>query len=224
MRTCAHLCTHARTQMEMPLQTRARAHTHMYTRVHTHRVLICIIKALCSMMPDDFMSRWWGDETNKRGAGDDTESGNGDNIRSLLHMGTVQGGEWRSSHFVGQMGGFNSQLLKSLSQKCCSTIIFPPMEWNFPGKFRICCHGSATLSATLLIGLAVFRHEVHFSPGLSCSFPPESAVFLYVVLSLFRSSACKWSSHGSVCQLICVAQVIQCCDVQLHMWSAENPA
>ena len=58
--------------------------------------------------------------------------GGGQNIRSILHMGTIGGGEWRSEHFVGEGGGFSSQRLRRMADACCTTIVFPPMQWNFP--------------------------------------------------------------------------------------------
>uniref|UniRef100_A0A7S0I2J0 Uncharacterized protein n=1 Tax=Hanusia phi TaxID=3032 RepID=A0A7S0I2J0_9CRYP len=74
------------------------------------------------------MYLWWGPSTNHRFVG------SGEHIRHLLHMGQVEGGEWRDPMFLGNNGvaTFRSQRFRKISETCCSTIVIPPMEWDFP--------------------------------------------------------------------------------------------
>ena len=71
---------------------------------------------------------WWGPETNHRFVG------SGERIRQLLHMGVIEGGEWRDPNFLGNNGveTFESQRFRRISEACCATILLPPMEWEFP--------------------------------------------------------------------------------------------
>eukprot|EP00960_Hanusia_phi_P052755 761634-Hanusia_phi.AAC.4 len=71
---------------------------------------------------------WWGPSTNHR------FTGSGEHIRHLLHMGIIEGGEWRDPMFLGNNGvaTFRSQRFRKISETCCSTIVIPPMEWDFP--------------------------------------------------------------------------------------------
>jgi hypothetical protein len=74
------------------------------------------------------MYLWWGPSTNHRFVG------SGEHIRHLLHMGQIEGGEWRDPMFLGNNGvaTFRSQRFRRISETCCSTIVIPPMEWDFP--------------------------------------------------------------------------------------------
>ena len=58
----------------------------------------------------------------------------GEHIRHLLNMGQIEGGEWRDAMFLGNNGvaTFRSQRFRRISETCCSTIVIPPMEWDFP--------------------------------------------------------------------------------------------
>ena len=78
--------------------------------------------------PPSNLYLWWGEETNHRFVG------SGERIRQLLHMGTIEGGEWRDPMFLGNNGveTFGSSRFRRISEQCCSTILFPPMEWSFP--------------------------------------------------------------------------------------------
>ena len=144
--------------------------------------------------PPPNMYLWWGPSTNHRFVG------SGEHIRHLLHLGQIEGGEWRDPMFLGNNGvatfrcclagalpaaaaaprsgrarllpcvphaavravsaegprpsalalwpradGFlclacagraagrsRSQRFRRISETCCSTIVIPPMEWDFP--------------------------------------------------------------------------------------------
>jgi len=78
--------------------------------------------------PPSNMYLWWGPSTNHRFVG------SGEHIRHLLHMGQIEGGEWRDPMFLGNNGvaTFRSQRFRRISETCCSTIVIPPMEWDFP--------------------------------------------------------------------------------------------
>ena len=78
--------------------------------------------------PPPNMYLWWGPSTNHRFVG------SGEHIRRLLHLGQIEGGEWRSSMFLGNNGvaTFRGQRFRRISETCCSTIVIPPMEWDFP--------------------------------------------------------------------------------------------
>jgi len=78
--------------------------------------------------PPPNMYLWWGPSTNHRFVG------SGEHIRHLLHLGQIEGGEWRDPMFLGNNGvaTFRSQRFRRISETCCSTIVIPPMEWDFP--------------------------------------------------------------------------------------------
>ena len=78
--------------------------------------------------PPSNMYLWWGPETNHRFVG------SGERIRQLFNMGNIEGGEWRDPMFLGNNGveTFASQRFRRISESCCSTIVIPPMEWEFP--------------------------------------------------------------------------------------------
>lgn len=78
--------------------------------------------------PPSNMYLWWGPSTNHRFVG------SGEHIRHLLHLGQIEGGEWRDPMFLGNNGvaTFRSQRFRRISDTCCSTIVIPPMEWDFP--------------------------------------------------------------------------------------------
>ena len=78
--------------------------------------------------PPANMYLWWGPTTNHRFAG------SGEHIRHLLNMGQIEGGEWRDRMFLGNNGvaTFRGQRFRRISETCCSTIVVPPMEWDFP--------------------------------------------------------------------------------------------
>ncbi|KAJ1492946.1 hypothetical protein T484DRAFT_1930194, partial [Baffinella frigidus] len=78
--------------------------------------------------PPSNMYLWWGPSVNHRFAG------SGENIRHILHLGNIEGGEWRDRMFLGNNGvaAFRSQRFRRVSETCCSSIVIPPMEWDFP--------------------------------------------------------------------------------------------
>ncbi len=67
--------------------------------------------------------RYWGSTTNTR------FTGSGEVVRHIFKMGNIEGGEWRDPRFLRSIDG---ALFRGLSQKCCATLLFPPMEWDFP--------------------------------------------------------------------------------------------
>lgn len=44
-------------------------------------------------------------------------------------MGSIEGGEYRDPKFVRSIEG---GMFNALSSRCCSSMVFPPMEWDFP--------------------------------------------------------------------------------------------
>jgi len=66
---------------------------------------------------------YWGSTVNKR------FTGSGEHVRHVFKMGTIEGGEYRSPKFLHSLEGAG---FSALSQRCCSSMVFPPMEWDFP--------------------------------------------------------------------------------------------
>jgi len=65
---------------------------------------------------------YWGSSTNRR------FTGSGEHVRHVFKMGNIAGGEWRDPKFLRSLEG---GLFNKLSQICCNTLLFPPMEWDF---------------------------------------------------------------------------------------------
>jgi len=65
---------------------------------------------------------YWGSSTNRR------FTGSGEHVRHVFKMGNIAGGEWRDPMFLRSLkgGAFNK-----LAEKCCTTLLFPPMQWDF---------------------------------------------------------------------------------------------
>ena len=100
-----------------------------YSTEHSDELLLKLhLAAHEPYSPPSNLYLWWGEETNHRFVG------SGERIRQLLHMGTIEGGEWRDPMFLGNNGveTFGSSRFRRISEQCCSTILFPPMEWSFP--------------------------------------------------------------------------------------------
>eukprot|EP00292_Cryptomonas_paramecium_P007633 CAMPEP_0113698686 /NCGR_PEP_ID=MMETSP0038_2-20120614/22855_1 /TAXON_ID=2898 /ORGANISM="Cryptomonas paramecium" /LENGTH=341 /DNA_ID=CAMNT_0000621891 /DNA_START=6 /DNA_END=1027 /DNA_ORIENTATION=- /assembly_acc=CAM_ASM_000170 len=66
---------------------------------------------------------YWGSTTNRR------FTGSGEHVRHIFHMGNIQGGEWRDPKFVRHLDG---GMFTAMSEVCCRTLLFPPLEWDFP--------------------------------------------------------------------------------------------
>ena len=66
---------------------------------------------------------YWGQAPNKR------FGHSGDNIRHLVKMGRLAGGEYRDPHFLFD---FQSQTFRDLSESCCTAMLMPPMKNNMP--------------------------------------------------------------------------------------------
>ena len=66
---------------------------------------------------------YWGQAPNKR------FGHSGDNIRHLVKMGRLAGGEYRDPHFLFD---FKSQTFRDLSESCCTAMLMPPMKNNMP--------------------------------------------------------------------------------------------
>jgi hypothetical protein len=71
------------------------------------------------------MNLWlyWGSTTNRR------FTGSGEKIRHIFKLGNIEGGEWRDPKFLRKLTG---SLFRSMSERCCITMLFPPFEWDFP--------------------------------------------------------------------------------------------
>jgi len=70
------------------------------------------------------MNLWlyWGSMTNRR------FTGSGEHVRHVFKMGNIAGGEWRDPKFLRSLEG---GMFNKLSQICCNTLLFPPLEWDF---------------------------------------------------------------------------------------------
>jgi len=66
---------------------------------------------------------YWGSTTNRR------MEGSGENIRHLFKLGRIEGGEYRDPQFLHKIDGV---LFKQLSTACCTSLVMPPFEWDFP--------------------------------------------------------------------------------------------
>eukprot|EP00287_Rhodomonas_sp_CCMP768_P002175 CAMPEP_0196737528 /NCGR_PEP_ID=MMETSP1091-20130531/15224_1 /TAXON_ID=302021 /ORGANISM="Rhodomonas sp., Strain CCMP768" /LENGTH=389 /DNA_ID=CAMNT_0042081383 /DNA_START=63 /DNA_END=1229 /DNA_ORIENTATION=- len=65
---------------------------------------------------------YWGSSTNRR------FTGSGEHVRHVFKMGNIAGGEWRDPRFLRSLKG---GMFNKLSEKCCTTLLFPPMQWDF---------------------------------------------------------------------------------------------
>lgn len=68
-------------------------------------------------------NRYWGGAQNKR------FGHSGDNLRHLMRLGRLRGGEYRDPHFVFN---FESESFRDLSEGCCSTMLMAPMKHSMP--------------------------------------------------------------------------------------------
>lgn len=120
---CAHVL-HTSHELHLPRKYACCGETHK--KISTHATLSSAAHEPYS--PPSNMYLWWGDTTNHRFVG------SGEHIRHLLHMGNIEGGEWRDPMFLGNNGvaTFRSQRFRRISEGCCSTIVMPPFEWDFP--------------------------------------------------------------------------------------------
>eukprot|EP00960_Hanusia_phi_P076656 768590-Hanusia_phi.AAC.27 len=66
---------------------------------------------------------FWGQSPNKR------FGHSGDNIRHLVKLGRLAGGEYRDPHFLFN---FDSQTFRDLSESCCTTMLVAPMKNDMP--------------------------------------------------------------------------------------------
>jgi len=81
---------------------------------------------------------YWGATPNKR------FGHSGDNVRHLVKLGRMAGGEYRDPHF---MFDWSSQTFRDLSESCCTAMLMPPMKNNMPifnanaGVAQVCVGG-----------------------------------------------------------------------------------
>mmetsp|Transcript_86023 Transcript_86023/g.229560 ORF Transcript_86023/g.229560 Transcript_86023/m.229560 type:complete len:340 (-) Transcript_86023:151-1170(-) len=73
--------------------------------------------------PPENLWMYWGDAPNKR------FGHSGDNIRHLVKLGRMAGGEYRDPHFLES---FASQTFRDLSESCCTAMLVAPMKHNMP--------------------------------------------------------------------------------------------
>jgi hypothetical protein len=73
--------------------------------------------------PPENLWLYWGEAPNKR------FGHSGDNVRHLIKLGRIAGGEFRDPHFLMD---FEGQTFRDLSEACCSALIMAPMKNNFP--------------------------------------------------------------------------------------------
>ena len=71
----------------------------------------------------DTRTRYWGGAQNKR------FGHSGDNLRHLMRLGRLQGGEYRDPHFIFN---FESESFRDLAEECCSTMLMAPMKNSMP--------------------------------------------------------------------------------------------
>ena len=73
--------------------------------------------------PPSNLWMYWGAAPNKR------FGHSGDNVRHLVKLGRLAGGEYRDPHFLFD---FDSQTFRDLSESCCTAMLMPPMKNNMP--------------------------------------------------------------------------------------------
>mmetsp|Transcript_62507 Transcript_62507/g.146954 ORF Transcript_62507/g.146954 Transcript_62507/m.146954 type:complete len:361 (+) Transcript_62507:27-1109(+) len=66
---------------------------------------------------------YWGGSPNKR------FGHSGDNLRHLVKLGRLAGGEYRDPHFLFT---YEAQTFRDLSEACCTTMLVAPMKNNMP--------------------------------------------------------------------------------------------
>jgi len=71
--------------------------------------------------PPDTLYMYWGPLTDKRV--------NGENVRHIVKLGNIAGGEYRSPKFILDLTG---QKFRDLTLTCCNAVLFPPFGSGFP--------------------------------------------------------------------------------------------
>jgi hypothetical protein len=66
---------------------------------------------------------YWGEGAGKR------RSESGTAVREIMHMGRLEGGEWRSPKFISAL---DSRKMGDLIVKCCSALVLPPFAHGWP--------------------------------------------------------------------------------------------
>jgi len=73
--------------------------------------------------PPENLWMYWGDAPNKR------FGHSGDNLRHLVRLGRIAGGEYRDPHFLES---FTTATFRDLSESCCTAMLVAPMKHNMP--------------------------------------------------------------------------------------------
>ena len=115
--------------------------------------------------PPPNMYLWWGPSTNHRFVG------SGEHIRRLLHLGQIEGGEWRSSMFLGNNGvatfrgqrfrHFRAFGLRGRGAAGGNLLLFPD-----------CIRGELRSAFSCVYCVTVLLHP----PCVCMSFPPANGV------------------------------------------------
>lgn len=132
--------------------------------------------------PPENLWMYWGGSPNKR------FGHSGDNMRHLVKLGRLAGGEYRDPHFLFDYG---AQTFRDLSEQCCTAIIVPPMKNSMP-----IYNAQASVAQRLRNYVANGNHMV-FTGGSLLSIEFINRYFYFNIEPIAQSGVFKGSGYGN---------------------------